>query len=239
MVRKRGGIGALGSYQAMFFHPSAKIREKWPNDNKRLRLERVVVTGKELFHISRKNQVAYICRIPDIDDGIEFHICANNFRVDQEPVQPFEEESVETARAHPSAPEPDNNQESRRSNENTSKNIGQGANQEDIADLRRQGIEVDNEDCLPENLPSCENENQIPGVHGEWVTPNTCPRRGGPKISDAKGGWKNHSWSSIAEMSEFDIFRMCFPDNFIWEVVIPMTKKYIEGPNMTLQDFRF
>ena len=79
MVRKRGGIGALGSAQASFFHPIVKIGEKWPNDHKRLCLERVVVTGKELFFILRKNQVAYKCRIPEIDNGSEFHICANNF----------------------------------------------------------------------------------------------------------------------------------------------------------------
>ena len=30
---------------------------------------------------------------------------------------------------------------------------------------------------------------------------------------------------------------MCFPDNYIWEVVVPMTNRYIDGPNMTLQDF--
>ena len=89
MVRKRGGIVALGSAQSRFFHPSANIREKWPNDHKRLRLERVVVTGKELFCISRKDQVAYKCRIPKIDDGIEFHICVNNIWVDQDPTQPF------------------------------------------------------------------------------------------------------------------------------------------------------
>ena len=62
-----------------------------------------------------------------------------------------------------------------------------------------------------------------------------CLSRGDPNIIDAKGVWKNLSWSLIAEMLEFDIFRMCFPDNFIWEVVVPMTNKYIEGPNMTLQ----
>ena len=129
MVRKRRGIGALGSAQARFFHPSTKIREKWPNDHKRLHLEILVVTGKDLFPISRKDQVAYKYRIPEIDDGIEFHICANNFRVDQDPAQPFEDESVATARAHPRAPEPDNNQESRGLNENTSNNIGQGSNQ--------------------------------------------------------------------------------------------------------------
>ena len=38
-------------------------------------------------------------------------------------------------------------------------------------------------------------------------------------------------------MSEFDLFRMCFPDNYIWEVVVPTTNRYIDGPNMTLQDF--
>ena len=102
--------------------------------------------------------------------------------------------------AHPAA-EPDNKKKARGSNKNTSNNIGQGANQEDIAELRRQGVEIENEDCLPENLLSGENENQIPGVHVEWVTPTTCPRRGDPNISDAKGGWKNHSWSSIVEMS--------------------------------------
>ena len=63
-----------------------------------------------------------------------------------------------TACAHPS-PEPNNNKEARGSNENASNNIGQGANQEDIAELRRQGVEVENEDCLPENLTTSENEN--------------------------------------------------------------------------------
>ena len=113
MVRKRGGIVSLGSAQARFFHPIANIREKWPNDHKILRLERVVVTGKELFRISRRDQLVYKCCIAEIDDGRKFHICANNFRVDQDPVQPFEEESVATACAHHRAPEPENNQEAR------------------------------------------------------------------------------------------------------------------------------
>ena len=146
MVRKSGGIRALGSDQGRFFHPSTKILEKWMSDHKRLRLERVVVTGKELFRILRKDQVAYKCCIAKINDGSEFHICANNFRLYQDPVQPFEDKSVATACDHPCATEPGNNQKARGSNENTSNNIGQGANQEDIAELRRQGVEVENED---------------------------------------------------------------------------------------------
>ena len=131
--------------------------------------------------------MAYKCRISKINDGSEFYICANNCRVDQDPVQPFEDESTATPCTHPAA-EPEFNKETRGSNENALNNIGQEANQEDIAELRRQGVEVENEDCLPENLPTSENEHQIPGVHGEWVTPTACPRRGDPNISDAKGG---------------------------------------------------
>ena len=130
MAGKRGGIGALGSAQARFFHPSAKIREKWPNDHKRLRLKRVVVTGKEMFRISRRDQLAYKCCIAKIDDGSEFHICANNFQVDQDPVLPFKDESMKTPCTHPVA-EPDLNKEARGSNENASNNIGRGANQEE------------------------------------------------------------------------------------------------------------
>ena len=126
------------------------------------------MTGKELFRISRRYQLAYKCRISEIDDGSEFHICANNFRVDQEPVQPFEDESMATACANPD-PETDNNKEARGSNENASNSIGQGANQEDIAELQRQGVEVENEDCLPENLPTSENKNQIPGCMGNGL----------------------------------------------------------------------
>ena len=86
------------------------------------------MTGKELFQISRRDQLAYKCRIANINDGSEFHICANNFRVDQDPVQPFEDKSMATARAHPAA-EPYNNKEARGLYENASNNIVQGANQ--------------------------------------------------------------------------------------------------------------
>ena len=82
--------------------------------------------------------MAYKCCIAKIDDGSKFPICAKNFRVDQDPVQPFEDESMTTPCSHP-ADEPDNNKEARGSNENASNNIGQGANQEDIAEARRQG----------------------------------------------------------------------------------------------------
>ena len=82
------GIGAVGSAKARFFHPSDKIRAKWPNDNKR-QLVNVLVIGEGQRFVNRKNQWCYIVRIPEIDDGSEFHIVMLNFTVNVAPEVPF------------------------------------------------------------------------------------------------------------------------------------------------------
>ena len=38
-------------------------------------------------------------------------------------------------------------------------------------------------------------------------------------------------------MSELDLFRMCFPEQFISDVVIPETNRSIKGEKMDLQEF--
>ena len=81
-------------------------------------------------------------------------------------MQPFEDESVETACAHPRATEPDNNQEAKGSNENTSNNIGQGANQEYISELRLKGAEVENEDCLLKTFSMAKTKIRYRGAWG-------------------------------------------------------------------------
>ena len=63
------GIGALGSAKARFFHPSEKIREKYPQDDKR-RLEGVVVTGEGQRKVNRRQQDCYLVCINDFDDGM-------------------------------------------------------------------------------------------------------------------------------------------------------------------------
>ena len=52
------GIGAIGSTKARFFHPSDKIRAKWPNDNKR-QLVNVLVIGEGQRFVNKKNQWCY------------------------------------------------------------------------------------------------------------------------------------------------------------------------------------
>jgi hypothetical protein len=82
------GIGAVGFAKARFFHPSDKIRAKWPNDNKR-QLVNVLVIGEGQRIVNIKNQWCYIARIPEIDDGSEFHIVKFNFTVNVAPKVPF------------------------------------------------------------------------------------------------------------------------------------------------------
>ncbi len=82
------GVGALGSTPARFFHPSAKIREKWPNNYKHC-LEGVVITGEGTFKVNQRMQQCYCVRINDFDDGTVFHIVKGKLRIDQAAVVPF------------------------------------------------------------------------------------------------------------------------------------------------------
>ena len=92
MPKKSGGIGAVGSAKARFFHPSLKIREQWPNQHQQIRLSGVLVVGKGVHRVNRKDQLCYECRISEIDDNTIFHISCNNFKVETSPSTPFEDE---------------------------------------------------------------------------------------------------------------------------------------------------
>ena len=110
--------------------------------------------------------------------------------------------------------------------------MGRGFNAEDIAALRARGITVDNEDADEENVgpPPAQ---EVPGI---WGTPAICPRRANPAIVDYRGGWKSHAWSVIRQKTFFDTFRMCFPEKYIVDHLIPETNKHLLT-KMTLQEF--
>ena len=49
--------------------------------------------------------------------------------------------------------------------------------------------------------------------------------------------WKNNSWHKIQEMDELALFRMCFPEKWVRETLIPATNKEIEGDPLSLSEF--
>ena len=172
-MAKKAGVGAQGSAYARFFHPSERIRQQYPNTHARHRCENVIILGKEQHKVRRKMQVCYKCRIPDIDDGTEFFIVCSNFKVEVEGAHHFVDEA---AVAGPPAAV-DEHLIERVSATNHGSNITGDA--EDIANLRAQGIEVDNEDVLPENdvQPPAAAPNEAPTPVGQWKKPTICPRK--------------------------------------------------------------
>jgi hypothetical protein len=226
------GIGALGAGKARFFHPSAKIREPWPNDDKR-ELTNVLVTGKGQRIVNRKEQWCYIVRIPEIDDGTEFHIVKFNFSVTRAPEMPFpgKQNRGPRLRRHQQlaaavAAEAD---PLRIADRDVVPNVGDDG--VDVDDLRHQGIEVDDD-----NKPAPENLDNTAMNPGRWFEkPTICPRRM-TNVSNTKGKFTSHRWENIAEMNELDLFRMCFPEQFLLAVIIPQTNGHLRMP-INLSEF--
>ena len=54
-----GGIGAVGSAMARFFHPREKIRDTWPQDDKH-RVEGVLVVDEGIRKIRHKDHMCYL-----------------------------------------------------------------------------------------------------------------------------------------------------------------------------------
>ena len=233
MVRMKAGIGVEGSGYARFFHPSKKICDQCPNEHGKLWLTGVLITGKVIHRVNRKQPSCYECRIPQIDNGTVFHICCSNFKVEKEGATPFQSETVPNAPVETDASSPIVLEDLRASRVDVVSNVGPAAH--DIAELRLQGIEVDDDNApAPENAqPS----NPAPANGGHWCNPTTCPRRTDVNIRNNKGNWKTKRWQSIKEMDELALFRMCFPEDWVGYSLIPATNECIVGGKMDLQEF--
>ena len=236
MAKKKGGVGAKGSAKARFFHPGEAIRKRWPNQHQTIRVSDALVVGKGVHRVNRKDQLCYECRLAEIDDNTIFYIVCNNFKVDVEGAAPFDDERGTSTLPAPSTTA--QNAEKARvaalrtADSDVSSNIG--ALQQEIAELRQQGIEVDDDnEPAPENASPTTSRIDV----GSWIIPLICPRRADPRCTNNKGSWTHHSWPKIKEMDEFALFRMCFPEDWVKNTLRPATNKEIEGDHLTLSEF--
>ena len=219
MSRLPGGIGAKGSAQAIFFHPSKHIREKWPNNHRKKRVLEVLLVGKGTHHVNQKDQLCYECRIPEINRTV-FHICCGKLKIEEAPSTTFEYEIILMAVV---ADHQDREREQstalRESVVGVTPNIG-GLLQE-IAEICHQGIEVDDDkEPAPDNAqPSAPSTQTI----GQWVTPTIFPRRENVNCRNTKGVWRQHSWPKFSETTELSIFSMAFPEKWVRDILIPAT----------------
>ncbi len=72
-------------------------------------------------------------------------------------------------------------------------------------------------------------------IAGRWIKPSICSRRS-LNVSNFSGNWRDKSWSEVADMDEFALFRMSFSESFIIDVLIPETNKNIEGEKFILME---
>ena len=151
---KLGGISAKGSVKARFFHPSDHIHAQWPNEHQKIWLADVLLVGKGMHKFNRREQLCYKCRIPEIDNGVIFHITCKNFRVETDGATPFYDKVVVSAQIAPQETGPVTvaTAGDRFSVHDVAPNI-RGVLAEEIVELRQQGIEVDDD-----NEPAPPNE---------------------------------------------------------------------------------
>ena len=71
---------------------------------------------------------------------------------------------------------------------------------------------------------------------GNWEKPTYCPHQANSDFSDQEGRFINYRWDAIADYNELDLFRMCFPEEWVISVIIPMTNKEL-NKKMDLQEF--
>eukprot|EP00956_Cyclotella_meneghiniana_P024387 scaffold48896_cov69-Cyclotella_meneghiniana.AAC.2 len=222
MAKKKAGIGALGSGKARFFHPRQPIKDHFKSDYAKAELHNVLIVDKGQRRINNKQQKAYDVRINELDESQIFSVVCSHLKVTQEGPTPFDDEAA--APAARTAPT-DAHADDRASNVNATPSVNiQDRNtiSDDITQLRREGIEVDNEDVAPENIapPTADT--------GRWELPNTCPRKADPNITNSEGRWKEKSWSTIKEMDLLSVFRMCMPEDYIIKTIIPATNKHLD-----------
>ena len=90
MLKKEvAGRGALGSAKAHFFHPPKPIRDYLKHNYDKETLHNVLIVDKEEAWINKKAQMAYECRINEIDEANVFSIVCKNLKVTQAGITHF------------------------------------------------------------------------------------------------------------------------------------------------------
>ena len=186
--------------------------------------------------------MCYLIRLENDDGGQVYHIIKKNFRVDTAPEIPFDSEvsrtdavAVETpTRAGAGFIFNEREDEEHISDNNVEPSVGGSRfTRDDIVHYRNQGIEVDDD-----NEPAPENAE--PPAPTDFLAPTFrrplfCVRKM-EDIPDKAGKWNSYSCDKIAKMSEVDLFRMAFPEEFIFDVIIPATNERLCKPT-TLREF--
>ncbi|KAL3782253.1 hypothetical protein ACHAWO_010589 [Cyclotella atomus] len=105
---------------------------------------------------------------------------------------------------------------------------GRSLSRNEVNELRDQGITVDDyNEPLPENAQPDTTPDNTPG---EWKDLRQCIGEGSTHNNKSEGKWKHHSWPQISLMDELQLWLLCFPVEYIQNVVIKNVNKELETP---------
>jgi hypothetical protein len=213
---KRSGIGAIGRTKMVNLHPSQPLRDKFGTQYERDYLDGLIIIGRSRGKVSRKGRIVnrFEVQHPDLPNVDLFYVAASNLKILEEGPIPFDDDppvpllppilNVELIEDQPLT-QPERNLHS-----------------EDIAELRAQGITVD-DDNEPDELNAAD---PGPPPVGTWGKPAAC--RGASQGHLKLGGkWAGMSWATVAELDELRLFMLCFPMDYIQNVLLPETNKYV------------
>ena len=157
--------------------------------------------------------------------SVTFQIAKNNFCVEEEEEEIFDSKKVtevpqENVVPPPSANEGSpNNQSIHLSRSNPSSSINRqlistvssqrgNLDVSDLADILALGLQIDNEDPLPENLPNVGTMNKRAEPVGRWICPIVCPHVQEANGRNLNGRFSKMSWEIVAEADELELFKV-------------------------------
>ncbi|KAL3779887.1 hypothetical protein HJC23_001477 [Cyclotella cryptica] len=228
---KPGGVGAKGSALMKLFHPSEPLRARFSDQfNNKGSLANCTIVRKSFGRVSHRGRETHLYHVTHDDfPGQEFAVSKHSFKVETACTNPediFEDERPPAAPAA-SLSEEDLNLNLRESRSNAEPSFqvptGRGLSASEVAELRDQGIEVDDDNKpLPENVGA----DSLPSPEGTWADLRQCRRNmAGGRFE--KGKWLHHPWSQVSQYSKFKLFEMTFPMSYIRDVVIPAINAHL------------
>jgi hypothetical protein len=235
-----GGVGAIGGCVVTLLHPSAPLRERMGNDyGRRTRLENCVIQRKVLGRSSARSKKCwmYIVTHSDYPDQ-GFRTAAHSFKCTVACPNPDDifptEQRLETRAAAPQNQDTKDRESCQNAAWSVQQHEGRSLTRSEVTELCEQGITVDDDnEPLPENTLPDTNPNITPG---EWKILSQCIHESSIYNNKAEGNWKHKSWSQVALMDELQLWLLCFPVEYIKDVVIAKLNEELDSPT-DLQEF--
>lgn len=221
------GKDALISVLSNKVHPSALIREKWPNPVRGHRLNGKVIR-QETKVIARRQQLALVFACEEVvgDEGepLELHCVPHWCRIIEEgPSDFFFTAPVATEAPDEPIPMPA-----------VALRIGESGRIDQLAlNELADAVNIDDDNLpLPENIPTT-GEADRDDIFGEWGHSGVCERR---KLDAPNRNAQVKNFSSEVSPTVQQMFELFFPMTWVRDVLIPETNKHLDKP-MTIGEF--